>query len=52
MRMGDDIGLGCVPFDFHHGAALQYWACRLRSESEIRQQSEPKPMSSPINYPA
>ena len=52
--MGDDIGSGCVCFDFRHGAALHCWVCRLRSESDLRRQSvtEPEPMSSPINYPA
>ena len=52
--MGDDIGLGSVT------------DCRLRSDSDLRQhtqqcraapwqkskQMQPKPMSSPINYPA
>ena len=52
--MGDDISLGCVCFDFCHGAALHCWVCRLWSENDLRQQSvtEPEPMSSPINYPA
>ena len=52
--MGEDIGLGWVCFDFHHGAALHYLVCRLWLENDLRQQSvtEPEPMSSPINYPA
>ena len=37
--MGDDIGLGCVCFDFCLGAALHCWVCHLRLESDLRQQS-------------
>ena len=46
--MSDDIDLGCVCC----GAALHYWVCRLRSESDLKRQSvtEPEPMSQPINY--
>ena len=52
--MGDDIGSGCICFDFCHGAALHSWVCHLWSENELGQQSvtELEPMSSPINYAA
>ena len=47
--MGEDIGLGWVCFDFHHGAALHYLVCRLWLENDLRQQSvtEPELMPSP-----
>ena len=52
--MGDDMGLHSVCFNFCHSAALHYWVCPLRSENNLKRQSvtEPKLMSSPINYPA
>ena len=45
--MGDDIGSGCVCFDFRQ-------VCRKRAENDLKRQSvtEPEPMSSPINGPA